>query len=101
MHEPTTLTILYTNTCTHIGVTHPITAKSDNTVHQEQMTNVKPRDIYALAVQPVIVNKAMEIHSNMQTFHMMILVIQDFVVWVGRVLLIIVGEFVMCIYVCM
>lgn len=61
------------------------------------MTNVKPRDIYALAVQPVTVNKAMEIHSNMQTFHMMILVIQDFVVWVGRVLLIIVGEFIMCI----
>jgi len=57
------------------------------------MTNVKPRDIYALAVQPVIVNKVMEINSNMQTFHMMILVIHDFVDLVGRVLLIIVGEF--------
>ena len=59
------------------------------------MTNVKPRDIYALVVQPVIVNKVMEINSNMPMSHMMILVIQDFVVWVGRVLLIIVGEFVM------
>ena len=77
------------------GLTHLITAKSVNTVHPEQMTNVKPRDIYALAVQPVIASKDMEIHSNMLTFHMMILVIQDFVAWVGRVLLIIVGEFVL------
>ena len=67
--------------------------KSDSIVHPEQMTNVKPRDTFALVVQPVIVKPDMEINSNMQTFHMMILVIQDFVVLVGRVLLIIVGEF--------
>ena len=72
---------------------HPITVKSDNTVHLEQTMNVKPRDTYALVVQPVIVKPDMEINSSMLTFHMMILVIHVFVGWVGRVLLIIVGEF--------
>ena len=62
------------------------------------MTNVKPRDIYALAEQPVIVKRAMEINSNMPMSRMMILVIQGSVEVVGRVLLIIVGEFIM--YVC-
>ena len=46
----------------------------------------------------MIASKDMEIHSNMLTFHMMILVIQDFVAWVGRVLLIIVGEFMTYVY---
>ena len=82
----------------HTGLTHLITVKSDSIVHREQMTNVKLKDIFALAVQHVIVNKVMEINSNMPMSHMMILVIQDFVAWVGRVLLIIVGEFVL--YVC-
>jgi hypothetical protein len=81
-------------------VTHPITAKSDSIVLPEQTTNVKPRDIYALAEQPVIVKQDMEINSNMPMFRMMILVIQDSAAVVGRVLLIIVGKFLMCIYVC-
>jgi len=74
---------------------HPITVTSDSIVHLGQMTNAKPRDTFALAVQPVIVKQDMEINSNMPMFHMMILVIQDFVVWVGRVLLIIAGKLLM------
>ena len=81
-------------------MTHPITVKRDSIVNLEQMTNAKPRDIYALAVQPVIVKQDMEINSNMPMSRMMILVIQGSVEVVGRVLLIIVGKFLMCIYVC-
>jgi len=93
-HKPC-FTILYLSNYIHTGVTHPITVKSDNIVHPEQMTNVKLMDTFALVVQPVIVKRDMEINSNMPMFHMMIYQIQDFVVWVGRVLLIIAGKLLM------